>query len=131
MLKRLVWHIDEALFQFCDEAEKARWESAGMPISFEFDPESSDDGGKSIMPNAKSQYFDICKNKSKVIVQNRGNIYVAIKAWVFFWVDIKENIIDEEIEAWSSEKGGWECATISTSAYESHIISDSGGDIRP
>lgn len=130
MIKQLIWHIDEAVLVFCDEAEKTAWAHAGMPLSFEFDPTLSDDCGEIVVSYKASQYFEIEKNESTIRIRELDAIRVVINAWVFFNIEINSRVTNRRLELWSTKKGGWECGTISSLGYDSFIESDSGGDLR-
>lgn len=128
MKKTLLWSIDEAVFSFSEEEEKDSWVASGYPISFEFDPENSDDNAESIMSSPESQYFRLTSENSKVIIKNvDGSISVSAQVW--FTVDLSDEISEEEFDEWSSEKGGWACATISADDVDAYISEDSGGNL--
>lgn len=128
MQRNLTWSIKSAVFEFSDEEEKQQWIAAGCPMSFEFDPENSDDGAESIMGAPESQFFALNPENSHVAVSHDGDS-VEVTAQVRFCADLNDDVSEEDFDEWSSECGGWACATISPDDVDAYISEDSGGDL--
>ena len=128
MQRNLTWSIKSALFEFSDDGEKKQWVETGCPISFEFDPENSDDGAESIMGSPEGQYFSLNPENSHVAISDKGDV-VEITAQVRFRVELNDDGSEEDFDEWSSDCGGWACATISPDDVDAYISEDSGGDL--
>lgn len=129
MHAKLVWHIDDAVFEFSEEQEREKWVNAGKPISFEFDPENSDDNAESIMELAVSQYFDLTDDNSTIRMVALDD-KVHITAWVKLDVELRDGIAKDDFREWADEHGGWACATIMLNDVDAYISEDSGGEFR-
>lgn len=128
MKRYLLWSIKEAIFTFSKESERASWALNKYPMSFEFNPETSDDSAKSIMPSPESQYFSLNTENSNLVIKH-VNGSISVSAQVCFTADLKDALSEEEFDEWSSEKGGWACATISADNVDAYISEDSGGNL--
>jgi hypothetical protein len=125
---KLLWSIDEAVLYFSQKEESVSWAASGYPMSFEFDPANSDDSAESIMLSSAPQYFRLSSENSELIVSDVDGSFL-VTARVFLTVDLKDGLSKEEFDEWSSEKGGWSCATISADDVDAYISEDSGGSL--
>ncbi len=128
---QLVWHIEEAEFEFPSSKEFRLWKSAGKKIYFEFDPPNSDDGGSTVFedPTSESKYFELDTSNAKVVL-DENNKKIKVTAWVIFQAKIKKGLKQEVFKKWAYEKAGWYCGTISLAESDSYISSDKGGELR-
>lgn len=129
MRANLIWHIDGAVFQFANENEREKWINAGKQISFEFDPENSDDHAESIMEVAISQNFDLTDENSTIRMVTLDK-KVHVTAWIKLGVDLRDGILKDDFREWADENGGWACATIMLNDVDAYISEDSGGEFR-
>lgn len=128
MNSRLIWSIDEAVLFFAEAEESLSWAASGYQMSFEFDPANSDDSAESIMLSPASQYFRLSPENSVILVTDVDGSFL-VTARVFLTVDLKDGLSKEDFDEWSSDKGGWACATISADDVDAYISEDSGGDL--
>ena len=89
----IVWHIDNAVFNFDDESGRNSWVAGGKKVSFEFDPSNSDDGGDALFddPSAASQYFELNTNNSVLQIIEEADS-VRISAWIDIALTLKDGI---------------------------------------
>ncbi|WP_397589340.1 hypothetical protein [Sphingorhabdus sp.] len=129
MMVQLVWHIENAIFQFSEAQDRENWISSAKPIWFEFSPEQSDDNAKSIMNLALPQHFDLTAQNSKLVI-DLSEHEVCVTAWVTLNAELRDDIVKENFIEWAEDKGGWACATIMLSDADAYIAEDSGGEFR-
>jgi hypothetical protein len=127
----IVWHIDDAIFNFDDEAGRDSWVAGGKKVSFEFDPSNSDDGGDALFddPSAASQYFELNTNNSVLQIIEEADC-VRISAWIDIALTLKDGIDEDEFYDWANNYGGVYCSTITLNDCDSSISGDSGQEFR-
>ena len=127
----IVWHIDDAIFNFDDEAGRDSWVAGGKKVSFEFDPSNSDDGGDALFddPSAASQYFELNTNNSVLQIIEEADS-VRISAWIDIALTLKDGIDEDEFYDWANNYGGVYCSTITLNDCDSSISGDSGQEFR-
>lgn len=127
----IVWHIDDAVFNFDDESGRNSWVAGGKKVSFEFDPSNSDDGGDALFddPSAASQYFELNTNNSVLQIIEEADS-VRISAWIDIALTLKDGIDEDEFYDWANNYGGVYCSTITLNDCDSSISGDSGQEFR-
>jgi hypothetical protein len=126
----LVWHVSRAKFVFEDKAEYERWKGE-KKVFFEMTPETSDDGGEAVFasPEASEQDFEVTDERGMISV-SFGENGPVISAWVNVSADLVDDLDGDALSDWSSDQGGWHCATIHLGAFDAIISKGDGGDWR-
>jgi hypothetical protein len=126
----LIWHIDRARFRFEGPEAYAAWKK-NPKVYFSFDPTVSDDRGAGVFADAAevTGYFEITQERGTVVI-NLEDEGPVISAWVKIRAEIIPDLDEEALATWSSERGGWACATIDLGEHEAELHWDDGGEWR-